>query len=132
MCTCPARLSLQNPDRWGCSCFSAFAKEGKFPDFSRTPAVSDKASRQQVFLLVGRQHPPLGWADRRALINNHFYQSFQDLALEVVFLIPGVCLSFNLEKASFQKSLSLPKIKQAMRDLSHISLFGSFLWAVSY
>lgn len=74
------------PERWVCSCFSIFARKGNFPDFSRTPAVFDKACRQQVFLLVSWQHSSPGWADHRALINNCFYQGFQDLALEVEFL----------------------------------------------
>ena len=73
------------PDRWAHACLSTFAREGNFPAFSRNPAMSDKASGQQVFPLVSRQHSLLGWADHRAVINNHFYQGFQELALEVGF-----------------------------------------------
>lgn len=64
--------------------------------------MSAKASGQQVFPLVSRQQSPLGQTDHRALINNHFYQGFQELAFGS--RVPEF-LSFNLEKTFLQKSL---------------------------
>lgn len=89
--------------------------------------MSDKASRQQVFLLVGRQHPPLGWADRRASINNHFYQSFQDLALEVVFLDSWSLSELQPLKGLFPEVSFLAKNKTSYeRSKPYI-----FIWELS-
>lgn len=133
LCTCPAMLSLQNPWQMGVFLLLRLCQGRLIPWLLQDPSSVWQGQSSAGFPLSSRQHPPLVWADRRALINNHFYQSFQDLALEVVFLDSWSLSELQPWKGLFPEVSFLAKNKTSYeRSKPYIFIWELPVVAVSY
>lgn len=122
-----AGLPLQNIWQMGTSPLLSLCQERRFPWLLQESSSVWQGPWSAGFPLSKQDAFALEWADHGALINKHFTRAFKNCLWKQGSRISGVFLRFNLEKASFQMSLYLSKVKQAMKGLSNTSLFDSFL-----